>query len=135
MRQRVERFRRVSDQPGGAVTWMPELEPVRAVILKNARGHAMFEYGEPMRDEPASVAAVPLVQLTDEQRADFENVAIDVWPEVGSRMMTRIATGQDLADGWVIVQPGIYRYAVTQDGLMTVRIVMFEYLAAEVRWD
>ena len=54
-----------------------------------------------------------------------------LWPEVGSRMMSRVLTGQDLRDGWVIVQEGIYRYRVDQFGGMLVRSVLFEYLATE----
>ncbi len=57
------------------------------------------------------------------------------WPELGSRMMTRILTGQDLSDGWVIVQDGVYRDAVLQQGRLTVRSVIEECLATEVRWD
>ena len=57
-----------------------------------------------------------------------------VLPEVGSRMMTRVMTGQDLADGWVVAQDGVYRYAVAQAGTLLVRTVLFEYLATEVYW-
>jgi hypothetical protein len=48
------------------------------------------------------------------------------WPEVGSRMMSRMLTGQDMADGWIVVQEGVYRYAVGQNGGMLVRSVLFE---------
>ena len=43
---------------------------------------------------------------------------------------------QDLVDGWVVVQEGVYRYAVSrgEDGL-SVRIVISEYLATEVVWS
>ena len=57
------------------------------------------------------------------------------WPEVGSRMMTRLLTGKDLAGGWVVVQNGVYRYAVMDAGPMLVRMILGEYLAAEVRWN
>lgn len=116
--------------------WKPEAERINRVILKNARGHAFYEFGEPMLDHPRHVWAWPLKSFTTDQRADFENVDLGAgWPEVGSRMMTRVVTGQDLADGWVIVQDGVYRYAVMQTGLMLVRTVLFEYLATEVYWD
>jgi hypothetical protein len=49
-------------------------------------------------------------------------------------MMTRVLTGQDLAGEWVVVQEGIYRYAVAQGGGMLVRSVLSEYLATEVYW-
>jgi hypothetical protein len=35
----------------------------------------------------------------------------------------------------VIVQEGVYRYSVVDDGGIQVRTVLFEYLATEVRWD
>ncbi len=51
-------------------------------------------------------------------------------------MTTRAFTGQDMDGGdWVIVQDGIYRYSVVDDGGIQVRTVVFEYLATEVRWD
>lgn len=112
---------------------------VNRVVVKNARGHAFYEYGEPMLREPDEVRAAPLESLTAAQRDAFENIQGDGmiagWPEVGSRMMTRLVTGQDLRDGWVIVQDGVYRYGVAQSGGILVRSVLFEYLATEVRWD
>ena len=56
------------------------------------------------------------------------------WPEVGSRMMTRVLTGQDMHDGWVIVQDGVYRFRLQQRSGIVVRSVLFEYLATEVYW-
>ena len=65
----------------------------------------------------------------------FENIDMGSgWPEVGSRMMTRVLTGQDLLGEWVIVQDGVYRYSVVQQGVMLVRTVLFEYLATETYW-
>jgi hypothetical protein len=57
-----------------------------------------------------------------------------IWPEVGSRMLTRVVTGQDLRNGWVMVQAGVYRYVVLQDDGLLVRSVLHEYLATEVHW-
>lgn len=64
-------------------------------------------------------------------------------PEVGTGMMQRalIVHGPDDSrdvyfDNWQDVQDDIYRYAVAQvsDGIL-VRMVLREYLAAEVLWD
>jgi hypothetical protein len=116
--------------------WQPETERVNRVILKNARGHAFFEYGEPMLSEPTHVWVFPLESMSATERAEFESTdAGSLWPEVGSRMMTRVITGQDLRGGWVVVQDGIYRYAVMQVGGMLVWSVIAEYLATEVYWD
>lgn len=138
LRHRIDRARKAYTTIAGETRylWTPELDRINRVIIKNARGHAFFEYGEPMLSDPKHVWSVPLEMLTPPQRADFENVETGGgWPEVGSRMMTRVMTGQDLSDGWVIVQEGTYRYAVLQEGTMLVRAVLFEYLAAEVYWN
>ncbi|MBO1907016.1 hypothetical protein KHP60_21130 [Microvirga sp. 3-52] len=116
--------------------WKPEQMRIDRVLLKNARGHAFFENGEPMLSEPDIVWSRPLETLTAEGRDAFEDPGDSgFWPEVGSRMMTRIMTGHDLSGGWVIVQEGVYRYSVTQDPGIRVRMVLSEYLAAEVCWD
>ena len=49
--------------------------------------------------------------------------------------MTRVMTGQDLCEGWVVVQDSVYRYGVTQSGGILVRSVLFEFLATEVYWS
>src|SRR5215510_3041293 len=68
---------------------------------RSRRGHAYFEYGEPMLDAPKQVWFAPLALMNPEDRAGFENVLDGhLWPEVGSRMLTRLVTGQDLVNGW-----------------------------------
>ena len=139
LRARIERSRYEVMVDGEARTiWKTEDERVNNVILKNARGHAYFEIGEPMLTEPEYVRAVPLEILTTKQRAEFEDMGVSNlqgWPEVGSRMMQRVVTGQDLCNGWVVVQDGIYRYGVVQQGVMLVRSVLWDYLATEVHWS
>lgn len=139
LRKRIESARiesRTLFDEEARVVWAPERERVERVIIKNARGHAFFEYGEPMLDGPAHVWFAPLELLSPEDRAQFEDVqGGPLWPEVGSRMLTRVLTGQDLFNGWVIAQDAVYRYAVVQQGRMLVRSVIEEYLATEVLWD
>ncbi len=138
LRARIGRARTEHKTLGGETRsfWKPETERVNRVIVKNARGHAFFEYGEPMFTEPEHVWSAPLEALALEQRAEFENIDMgEGWPEVGSRMMTRVITGQDLSGDWVVVQNEIYRYSVAQHGTMLVRSVLFEYLATEVYWS
>lgn len=116
--------------------WRPDALRFEKVIVKNARGHVYFEFGEPVVKEPTRVALRPLVGLTEAERASFEKAdAGPGWPEVGSRMLTRVVEGQDLVNGWVDVQKGVYRYAVTQCGSFVVKMVMAEYLGAEVIWN
>lgn len=138
LRSRIEKAKRVERNLFGdeTVSWGPEHARFERVLVKNARGHAFYEISEPMLEEPTKVWFGPLALLDDKQTSVFENVAWPngLWPEVGSRMMTRFITGADLDEGWVIVQEGVYRYAVIQPRTI-VRIVMREYLAAEIVWD
>jgi hypothetical protein len=137
LRARIERAKKNFRTSGGEtrVVWQPEENRVRRVILKNARGHAYHEIGEPMLSEPTHMWFAPVESLSAKERGEFETVDLGMaWPEVGSRMMSRILTGDDLRDGWVIVQEGVYRYAVSQSGAMLVKMMLFEYLAAEVYW-
>ena len=79
---------------------------------------------------------MPILAMTPAERAEFEDIPSNgLWPEVGSRMMTRVMTGQDLEGPWIVVQEGSYRFAVTQaDGGVLVRSIISEYLATEVCW-
>lgn len=138
LRARIENTKTWSIGPSGEkrLCWTPEQTRINNVILKNARGHALFEYGEPMLDEPERIWVTPLELMAATQRTEFEYIPQEIaFPEVGSRMMTRVLTGQDLNDGWVVVQEGVYRYAVVQQGLLCVRVVIQEYLAAEISWS
>lgn len=121
------------------LVWQPDIARIERVILKNARGHAYFEFGEPMLGRPIHVWGRPLESFTADERGDFEGLHngedLSVWPEVGSRMMDRMATGADIINGWVVVQDGTYRYSVQQaDGGLLVRSIWSEYLATEVQW-
>lgn len=140
LRAMIERTKTKYQTLGGETrtVWHPDMTRIHRIILKNARGHAYFEYGEPMLESPAHVWAVPLESMSERERANFEGGDdggdIAVLPEVGSRIMTRVLTGQDMDSGWVVVQEGAYRYAVQPTGLLRVRSVWSEYLATEVQW-
>ena len=137
LRSSIERAKSEFRTIGGETrtVWTPDARRFEQVIVKNARGHVCFEFGEPVFAAPTHVMACPLIGLTAEERAIFDLAdAGPGWPEVGSRMLTRVLEGQDLSNGWVVVQEGVYRYAVTQTGAFVVKMVMAEYLAAEVIW-
>ena len=125
------------------VLWSREMDRIQRVIVKNARGHVLYEMGEPMLEPPSHVSVCPIQAMTDEQVDQFEDVPHDsVWPEVGSRMMQRavivhsLGNSQEVySDSWQDVQDDVYRYAVAQaSGVILVRMVLREYLAAEVLW-
>ena len=137
LRSRIDAARRVEATPGRdtLVTWTPELERIERVIVKNARGHVLFELGHAIELPPTHVNIAPIEQLSPLQLGQFEHPqGPSGWPEVGSRLMLRLLeTGEVQDGGWIKVQNGIYRYAV--DELSRVRIILREYLAAEVAWD
>lgn len=141
LRARIERSKTEYRMIGGETrcVWEPERERVERIVVKNARGHVFYEYGEPMLGEPTHVSTLPLTAMPTAARKGFENDGIvgelAGWPEVGSRMMARVLTGQDMRDGWVIVQDGVYRFRLQQRSGIVVRSVLFEYLATEVHWS
>ncbi len=140
LRTRIGNARTTYETPQGeiGIHWQPEQDSIDRVILKNARGHAFFELGEPLTGAPKHVSSAPLCILPEAQRDEFEDICfgtINVWPEVGSRMMTRLCTGQDLRGGWIMVQDGLYRYLVGQVDGVVVRTVIWNYLATEVYWE
>jgi hypothetical protein len=139
IRERIERSKKEYRTIRGEtrVLWTPENDRIDRVILKNARGHAYYELGEPMMYEPNSIATRPFETMSMSEKAEFENSSgwATAWPEAGSRMMTRVAAGHDLENGWIVVQQGSYRYRVEQDDGIRVCSVISEYLATEVVWD
>jgi hypothetical protein len=141
LRTRIERSRTeyVTQAGETRLIWKPEVDRIERVVLKNARGHAYFEFGEPVLEAPNYVCFIPLENMNSTDRCFFEGLNdsknLAGWPEVGSRMMTRLVTGEDLAGQWVIVQDGTYRYSVQNSGGLTVRSVIWEYLASEVHWE
>ena len=118
------------------IVWNPEMDRVRNIIVKNARGHVYYELGQPAFGEPSSVGIHPIEMLSQDALSGFLDIDHGAgWPEVGCRMMTRLMTGQDMEDGWIVVQDGIYRFAAVENDGFLVRIIIQEYLAAEVLWN
>lgn len=137
LRARIEASKKEYRTLGGEtrILWIPDDERIKRVVVKNARGHAYYELGEPMLDAPIFVRASPLESMTSEEREDFFSLeGISGWPEAGSRLMSRLVTGDDFEDGWIVVQRDQYRYHIDHSGIIRVRAVVAEYLATEVVW-
>ena len=136
--ERIERSKSsVETDEETRIVWEPEIHRVNNVVLKNARGHAFYEFGERQEVDAAYVWTMPICNLPEAQRRDFVGVqmtSVAGWPEVGSRAFQRAILGYDICNGWVIVQDDVYRYEVTQNNGVYVRSVMAEYLATEVYW-
>jgi len=112
-----------------------DTDRVRNVVLKLGRGHAAFELNEPQYDEPHSVSFVPLVGMPSDTRDLFEtSLQSSLWPEAGSRAMQRLAVVWPAVPGWILVQPGRYRYLASVGDGVVIRMVISEYLACEVVW-
>lgn len=120
----------------GSVHFEPELERVTSVVTKLAKGHALYELHEACYEHPEVLEVTPLTAMDAFSRIAFENAPEpSVWPEVGSRAMQRQVARMDLTEaGWVVVQPGGYRYMALHDPVVEVRIVLREYLACRLRW-
>ena len=145
LRVRIEKARTETRTLFGRIEikFMPEQERVNGVVVKNARGHAVYELDQWMTAEPDHVAAVPLQSLSTEEYQEFESVhsVISGWSEIGSRMFQREClalnpNATDFVGPWKVVQDGVYRYAVVVDGEgLLVKSVIREYLATEVWWS
>jgi hypothetical protein len=106
-----------------------------SVALKLARGHALFELNDPQFEEPSRLVCAILPRMPGKERTHFEYMEPPrVFPEVGSRGMQRLVAGLHSWNGWIVVQPGRYRYAAFINNSVCVRIVLSEYLACEVVW-
>ena len=135
LRERIDQSRRVQSTLWGEseTLWKVESERISRVMLKNARGHVLFELGIPFTSEPSYTGLSPFLRMSAEQIEGFEALPINyIWAEACSRMMQRQASGEDM---WVEVQSDVYRYTVipTEEGTL-VRIVLREYLASEMFW-
>lgn len=138
LRKRIEARRTIASTLFGEqiTTWYPEIQRIKNVLVKNARGHIYFELGQPAFGEPTGVCVTPFEKLSHDERTDFELIDHGSgFPEVGSRMLNRLLTGQDMENGWIVVQDNVYRYAAVENEGFMVRIAIREYLAAKVSWN
>lgn len=137
LRKRLQAARK-EDKRGPS--WVVENERVTTVLEKLARGHAAYESNQPQLSEPEVATYKPLLAMTKEERDAFEQdideAAPAAWPEVGSRAMQRLLVVEPgvYGEGWVVVQDGNYRFRVSQDDGLSVRIVLREYLGCCFVW-
>lgn len=137
LRGRIASSRR--EDADGAVMWMPEWGRVHNVVSKLARGHVAYEiYALPHASLASAMHVAPLQTLTRDARQQFESASPagpSLWPEMGSRAFLRMVgvpvDGRNPTEGWIVVQPGRYRYAVIESDVLIVRMVLSEYLACE----
>ena len=120
------------------IDWKPNMKRIENVVVKNARGHAMYEFDEPMTERPNSIIIRLFSAMGESEKSEFlnSNDGHGLWPEVGGRMMQRIITGDGLINGWVDLQEGFYRYSVNQqESAIRVKSIIREYLTKSVSWE
>lgn len=142
LKDRIGACQRKDD--AGNLLWYPEIDRLRKIVLKLARGHLAYGIYPEFKD-PVEVAFAPLSNLSDEERVAFEDVPfrkVDVVPEIGSRGFLHVfvveSSGEKsvaYVDHWIVVQPGQYRYVVIVKGGILVKLVLGEYLACTVSWE
>lgn len=135
----VARLKRAKTETDAGPVWAIEENRVKRVLVKLARGHATFELNSPRAEEPNVHWARPLVTLTADEHDYFEGRSdgrIGFWPEVGSRMLTRLVEPETgvFEDGWIVVQNGRYRYRPSWEDGVRIFIELRGYLACEVGW-
>ena len=123
--------------PNGRIVWTPDIRRVERIVLKLARGHALYELNSAQRETPQSIQCIPFLAMSVEDRENFECAGagdLRGWPEIGSRAFLRTAgvpPYNNQRGPWTEIQAGRYRYAV-DEGI--VQIVLAEYLACSVEW-
>jgi hypothetical protein len=147
LRTRLEKCRKVI---GGVVTFEAEEERLRRVLLKLLRGHAAFELGRPLRDEPSYFFWWPVSIMTMEQRENFDAPhKVQFIGEVGSRGTQRLEVTQMLLadeagktatlnfvfNHWMVVQEFNYRFHAIDDEIIVLKAVIGEFLACEASWN
>jgi len=80
---RIEQSRQIDGK--GNLVWQPEVERVRKVLLKLARGHLAYELHPDIGG--AEVFFAPLLTLTASELTAFEDApvrSLEIWPEIGT---------------------------------------------------
>ncbi len=148
LRQRIENSKTEVD---GQIAFIPEIERLKNVMLKLARGHAAYELSQPCRTEPDYFWCGPLLLLSKECREAFNLVYIQqIGGEIGSRNIQRLLVTQItrldengeqqnieiIINDWIDVQDGKYRFLAIEDmGQIVIRIVIAEYFTCEIAWS
>ncbi|MDI1256936.1 MAG: hypothetical protein PSV16_12640 [Flavobacterium sp.] len=108
------------------------------VITKLAKGHAKFENSEVKVDAPDSITITTMPVMTRRQLDNFiNNHELHIAPEVGSRALSNLYLyDSNVRSHWQYVQDGVYQYCVLPTLVdVTVKIIIWNYLVAEVIWN
>jgi hypothetical protein len=115
-----------------------EVARANSILVKLAKGHLFFELNLICDAEPTCIKSSLLREMSASDQAFFlrPNPTL-FYPEVGSRSLVRFVERSSDSDvfGWVHVQAEQYRYHVSQDKGVVVRILFSENFAAIVSWN
>jgi hypothetical protein len=112
---------------------------VENVIIKLAKGHARYESSECLTNAPSSVWYHPIISMSEDELGSFfyKKEYQLLLPEIGSRLFQRTVLDniENIRPYWITVQEGVYRYSVTLNPeKISIKIIMWEYLAIEALW-
>jgi hypothetical protein len=104
------------------------------VITKLAKCHIRYENHDPAMDKPTTVVWRFVSELSSKEIDNFLSpIPLTLLPEVGSRLLNRVAFRNDLSESiWITVQPNVYSYCVA---VGVVRINFHNFLFAEINWN
>lgn len=121
----------------GRIFFKTEINRVKNVVLKLAKGHAKFENTENLLDEPKYLTFKPLLLMSEVEKNFFFSINKPaILPEIGSRMSQRVLIeANSIQPYWIIIQPDNYQYTTSIDNDVSVKIVIRNYLAIEVKWS
>ena len=107
---------------------------IKNILIKLAKGHYKYEYGEPIFEQPDIINISILENMNKEDSHNFfsNNKQILV-PEIGSRNFINIFKNKFY--NWIEVQENIYSYLIFNDkNNFHVRMLIRNYFACEVIW-
>lgn len=137
IQRRIESSKKTGEQ--GEIIWKPEIDRVKNVVLKLARGHMVYELGLQHLEDPAVMDVVPAPLMTEEYISNFfspTEYGEFLYPEIGSRSFITLWKEKHKAYGeWNVIQEGLCEYMIGQSGGDWVKFIISDYLACKVVWD
>lgn len=140
LRARIEKSKIEYETQSGSsnIVWRPEIKRIENVVLKNSRGHAYFELGEPLMEKPNFVSLAPIPSMSKSSKAQYFGTLSSPsgWGEVGSVWMNRLMVTANWDEyGFLEVQPDVYGFRIDTDSGISIKTVLHNYLATEVVWN
>lgn len=120
----------------GNLIWIPEIERIKTVMLKLARGHIAYELGIQRLDEPEFINFFPLTMLSADDLENFYSLpSHGLFPEIGSRAFINLWSGETAFENWFTIQKDRYEYSIGQSHGDWVKIIIRNYLGCHVVWS